>query len=116
VGLVEGIVTGIRQEALSAAIRLIADRRLRGYGSLGDVHVDVKRRSLAVSVILDGETEPITLAAERYEIVCREGSHGIIVHGVTASRKWVENLARTFLEGRFIALPEAAAKALKCLA
>jgi hypothetical protein len=114
-GRAADFLAGCGERALAAGLKRLAAPRIRRYGTLGEVRIDAGLRAIEVEVLLHGEPEPITIRACPYEIVEKDGAHGLVVHGVLASRKWVEALAEDLLVGRFIPLPSAAALALRHL-
>lgn len=101
--------------ALSAALKGLSERYVSRYGRLERIEIDSSRRSLEADILLHGETEPVTLSIDRFDIV-HDGTHHLLVaHGIRASRAWIESLARDYLEARTLKIPSPIAHALTML-
>ncbi|HPC46413.1 MAG TPA: hypothetical protein PLW83_00090 [Deltaproteobacteria bacterium] len=115
-GTVLDFLKDCKDSAVAETIARLASSRIGRYGTIQSVDIDSATRRLRVSLMLDGEREPIAVEAERYEIVTDGGLHYLVLHGVTASRPWAQALLEDLLAGRRIRLPGALAYALKHLA
>src|SRR5580692_8587280 len=81
----------------------------RNYSSIGvmtGLQIDSTNRRASATLELKGETQPIQVTVERYELSVSEGKTFIELKEVTASREWLTALARQALIGRKIKLPE----------
>lgn len=104
-----------KDKASSAILRRLADKYIRKYGRVEDISIDSSRKTLEARILLHGETEPISLRISRFEIIKEDGYHNIVIHGLSASREWIDTLARDYLEDRAIRIPSSTAHALTFL-
>ncbi len=90
--------------------------QLAPYGDMLNFQVDPAAKTIALEILLKGEKEPVRLTLSGYEL--RSGADGktsLAFGGVTASREWIETLAREFVIGREIELPAKLAPVLRLL-
>ncbi|HVN71821.1 MAG TPA: hypothetical protein VMU10_07365 [Desulfomonilia bacterium] len=98
--------------AVSSAIKLFAEKYIAEFGHINAIEFDSSNRSLVVELLLRGETEPIILKAAKYEIITDGDRRLILSNEVSASRQWVDLLAKKYLQGRAFEIPAPIAKAL----
>ena len=114
-GFVKEPFRSTKDKASSAILRRLADKHIRKYGRVEDIAIDSSRKTLEAKILLRGETETISLRISRFEIIREDGYHNIVVHGVSASREWIDTLARDYLENRAIRISSSTAHALTFL-
>jgi hypothetical protein len=75
--------------------------RLADIASIEEFSYRPKDRSLRIVFLLAGESEPVHLEIVRYTVVPGEedGTVTVRVEAVRASRPWIDELLRRFLEG-----------------
>lgn len=78
-----------------------------------NLSIDSRSKSLRLEILPKGETEPITIVLEQYELLSGPDGTFLVVHRATASREWISLLLGDFLPGRRIRLPEKYAAALR---
>lgn len=102
--------------AISASLKIIAKKHLERFGNLLDLHLDSARKTLDVTMHLNGEDTPITLHLEDYAITRDGGKAAITIGNLRASREWIEQVARDYCIGRSFELPEKYAQIIeKCI-
>ncbi|MEQ1843185.1 MAG: hypothetical protein ABL994_22505 [Verrucomicrobiales bacterium] len=91
----------------SAAIRQGLNLYLKGkYGEITSLEFDGKARSLRLQLLLDGEDSAIDVEVARFDV--EEGdSPAVVLSGVRVSRAWMQELARTQVEGKRLRIPPA---------
>ena len=103
-----------------AASSLVARRALaewfNRYGRMLDFKIDSRRKVIELEVLPRGETQPIRLVLEQYELVSEAGGTFIIIHRANASREWLTFVLEDFICGRRFPVPEKYAAALRLLA
>ena len=111
-GLLKDAIRGGKDTAISVAIKMHAERYLCRYGDIKHLAVDSSNRSIEVEILLKGETGSIILKTARYEIISGEGRSLIVPQEVSASREWIDVLAKEHIENRPIPIPDSLAKVL----
>jgi hypothetical protein len=83
----------LKDLGLSAAARAALNEQCRAYGTVTDLTVDTRSKTLRVALLLLGEAEAVELTLERYEVLRVE--HGALLRlgPVRCPRPWVERLA-----------------------
>jgi hypothetical protein len=88
------------------ALREHFNHRYSDIGAITSLHIDSAKRRASVDFELKGESLPIHIAVERYELHVSEGRTFIELKDVTASREWIVQLARQCLIGKKFEVPE----------
>jgi len=101
-----------RDRAVEAAARSYLTQKIEKFGELRKLEIDSRQKRLALEVALKGETSPVSIRVEKYEIVQRNGDTHIILRQATASREWITAAIEEHLLGREVKLPAAAASVL----
>lgn len=105
-----------KDRALSRAIEALGRRHLARYGELSRVRLDSGGRTVVLEVLLRGETEPVCVSINRYEVLSEEQRDFVVVRDISVSREWMKALAEDVLKGRRFEIPHALAKVLEALA
>jgi hypothetical protein len=109
--LKDAILLG-KDAAVSAAIKMHAGRYLSRYGEIRHVEVDSSNRSIEMDILLKGESVSIILRTAQYEIISENGESLFIPHDVSASREWIDSLAKEHIQDLPFRIPAALAKIL----
>lgn len=96
----------------SRAAQAYVNNRIARYGQLQELRIDSRARTMEGTCLLHGETAPITVQVERYEITEDDGAKFLTIRRCRCARPWLQNLLNDFIEGRRIELPSWAASAL----
>jgi len=102
----------LKDRVTSKAARMHCNQLLARYGTVQDLHIDSARRSMEIVCLLKGETSPITVTVERYEITDAGGEKSVHIEASHCSRPWVQHFLEDHLYGRKFPLPAWAAAAL----
>ena len=74
---------------------------MKRYGTMTQLHIDPKAKSIDLELELLGETSPIHIHIERYGFEkLPEGNAVFTAVGVTVSRPWMQELANNLLESK----------------
>jgi hypothetical protein len=117
-----GLLDAIRDlahAAKDAGASFVVERavahRLQPYGRMLNLSIDSKTKRIRLEVLLKGETEPLTVTIDQYEITTAAGADFIFIKKVSASREWVDALLQDFAIGKTIPLPTKYAHMVKSL-
>jgi hypothetical protein len=95
-----------------AAARKFVNDRIERYGSVTNLRLDSKAKSVEVTCELDGETSPVTVRINRYEIEESGGKKFFRALKCSCSRPWLERALEDFVVGRRFEVPGWASAAL----
>jgi hypothetical protein len=109
-------IKGGKDSAISSAMKILAQKHVSGFANINTIEIDSSNRSLMAEVLLKGESEPIVLTVVGYEIITKGEKRLFVPHEVSASRQWIDALAKEYLQGRAFEIPAPFAKALTFLA
>jgi len=91
-------------------------RAIWDYGRMLKLTIDSRQKSAKCEVLLKGESEPVTLILQQYEIITEPAGTFVIIHKATASREWLTALLESFVRGKKIPVPEKYARVLRIVA
>jgi hypothetical protein len=94
-----------------AAARKFVNDRIERYGSVKNLRIDSKAKSVEVTCELDGEVSPVTVTS-RYEIEESGGKKYVRPLKFTCSRPWLEHALEDYVVGRRFEVPGWASAAL----
>lgn len=102
----------LKDKVTSQAARLHCNHLLARYGAVQELRIDSARQSMEVVCLLEGETAPIAVTVERYEITDDGGEKFVHVVASRCARPWVQHFLEDHIHGRKFPLPAWAAAAL----
>jgi hypothetical protein len=103
---------GVKDSALALSAKAYLNDKFRDYGEVLDCRIDTKGNNLALTALLAGERDPITVTLERYELQQHGGDTHIVLHEFSSSREWIAKLLSRLFEGKKYRLPSAVSKLL----
>jgi hypothetical protein len=83
------------------------------YGRMLNLSIDSRNKKIRVELLPKGETNPLTVTIEEYEITTVNGAPAILVKRTSSTREWVDAVLKDFATGKSIPLPEKYANAIK---
>jgi hypothetical protein len=89
-----------------AAVAMLNQSIFRPYGTVKELKIDTTRRTLEVEAELKGESQPVRIQVQQYDIIEDGGTAFVVLKGITTSREWLTTLAQNHGEGRRIEIPE----------
>lgn len=94
-------------KAKSEAIRFAINKALAGrYGEIKSFKLESKEKSIALSVLLNGEAEAIDIEIGNYEIDDSNPDEPVVVLSqLKVSRGWMQELASDQVEGKRFDIP-----------
>ena len=102
----------LKDKVTSAAALHHCNTLLARYGEVQALTIDSARRRMEVVCLLEGESAPITVTVEKYEITDEGGEKFVSVAGSRCARPWVQHFLEDHIYGRKFPLPSWAAAAL----
>lgn len=101
-----GAIGAVKDTGASAAIHRWLAREMADYGELLDFNFSSRNRSVAMQVLLKGESDRLTVYVDDYEVVQRDGGDFIVVKNARASREWVNAVLRNFVINKPHRIPD----------
>ena len=102
----------MKDKALSTGAKVAINQQIRNYGEVTQLQLNSKLKRMNIDILLNGESEPITVVIEYYEIT---EENNLRINGITTSKEWINQLIYEYVEGKEIALPTEYATMLKAL-
>ena len=102
----------MKDRALSTGAKVAINKQISRYGEVTDLQLNSKNKSMKMDILLDGDSDSISVDIEHYEIT---EENSLKISGITSSRRWLNNLAYDYIEGKEIPLPVEYATMLKAL-
>lgn len=93
----KGVVNSVKDSGASVAIERWLARELADYGELKRFQLLSRERRVAFEVLLKGETNPIAVNIDEYQVITEGQDDFIVVKRGRASRPWVDAVIRNFL-------------------
>ena len=76
--------------------------------------IDSKNSKIRIEVLPKGETEPIAITVDEYQLATQSnGAPALVIRKIGASREWMDALLKDFATGKTIPLPEKYASIIK---
>jgi hypothetical protein len=96
----------------SKAAQAFVNQKIARYGQVQMLKLDSRGKTVEVVCQLIGESEPVTIRVNRYELKEVGGQKVIQLGDCTCNRPWLQNLLNDFGQGREVPVPSWAAAAL----
>jgi hypothetical protein len=95
-----------------AGMAVLNQAVLKPYGSMTRLKLDTSARTIEAELELKGETEPLRLHVQEYELRQEDNRAFIIIKRIDTSREWLTTLARDFAVDKPFELPDSVKKFL----
>jgi len=105
----------VKDIAVSKGVKVAIDKQIKEYGKMLKFNLDSKNRCIELEVMLEGESEPVTIIIDKYELTKKGDSHFITLNDIKTSRAWMNTMASLYLEGKSFAIPTKYAHMLKII-
>jgi hypothetical protein len=89
------------------AARQYFNFRFQPLGEMTNLQIDAAKKTASLDLDLKGETQPLHITIERYELTTAGEKTFIEIKKFNTSREWINSLAREFLDGRKFEVPGA---------
>src|SRR3954467_6288304 len=104
-----------RDAGASFLVERAVAHRLQPYGRMLNLSIDSKTKRIRLEILLKGETEPVTVTIDEYQLTTAAGAEFILIKKASASREWINALIQDFAIGKTIPLPTKYANVVKSL-
>jgi len=111
----KSIIVNGKDAALSHAAKPLINQYIKEYGHMLKFHLDSTQKTLEMSVLLDGEKEPIDIRIDRYVLREEQGRYFISLEGIHTSRAWIDTVAAEMLNGKTFEVPSRYAKLIQMM-
>jgi sporulation protein YlmC with PRC-barrel domain len=102
----------MKDSALSVGLKVFFNDKFGEYGEVRDCSVDTNAGRITAHVLMRGESAPITVTIERYELEQDKGKTYIVIRRLATSRQWITLLLNRVLDGRRFEVPSSVSKVL----
>jgi hypothetical protein len=98
-----------KNRATAAAIKLWFNDKIKRYGSMVELKLDTKNKTMFCSLQLAGESSPVEIRVHQYELL-EQGPTGFVLRldgkKVETSREWFTRIIQDHLGERDLPIPE----------
>ena len=102
-----------KDKAVSIAVKKAINYKLKEMGKMVKFNLDSTKKTIELEILLDGESEPLYVSVERYELTEEDGKHFLYAQEITTSRKWINVIAKQYLSGQKLEIPSEYASMLQ---
>jgi len=106
------MINAMKDAVTSRAVQSYVNTRISNYGTVQDLTIDSRRKTVEITCLLNGESTPIQVKVEKYVVEDVGGRKIFKITDVSCSRPWLQNLLVDFAKDRPMELPPWAAAAL----
>src|SRR5476651_2357962 len=106
------MLNALKDKVTSKAARLHCNTLLARYGTVQELRIDSARQTMEVVCLLEGETVPIAVTVDKYEITEAGGGRFVHVAATHCARPWIQHFLEDHIHGRKFPLPAWAAAVL----
>ena len=110
--IVKTVAPLLPEKIVNWTAREYFNHRLNSFGTMTTLHIDSVKRRAAVDLELKGETQPLHITIDRYEVTKASGKTFIEIQEITTSREWLTLLAQQMVKGKKFEVPELVASVL----
>lgn len=114
-GIIKDVATHSKDKAVSKILTVFGDKLMGRYGNVLDIRLDSRDRRIEIDMLLKGESAPVSIRIENYEIVSEGQRHFITCSDIQVSREWMRMLAHDLILGRRFEIPSKYARLLDIL-
>ena len=101
----------MKDRAVALMLKGAWNMKLSKIGKIRQLHLDSGAKKISMEIVLRGESEPIWIEVERYEIVGDE----LYIKEFRSSKEWIEGVFENFLSQKPIKIPAQAARYLELI-
>ena len=104
-----------KDNSVSFVVEKMLRTRLEPYGCVSAFSLDSKNNRAALTILLKGETQPVTLDIREYVFAADAQGAYLVVKQAITSREWLTVLVQDLLIGRRLPIPDKYAAYAKLL-
>ena len=99
------MAVAVKDAGTSFVVERAVAHRLQPYGRMLNLSIDSKTKRIRLELLLKGETEPVTITIDEYQVTNSAGADFIVINKASASREWINALLQDFALGKKVPLP-----------
>ncbi|MES2488730.1 MAG: hypothetical protein V4607_02995 [Pseudomonadota bacterium] len=100
-------LTSLKDGAMSIALKAYLNDKFKAYGEVLDCEIDTVTTRMSLHALLHGESAPVTVAVERYDIKRDSEGTFVLLLEFSSSRSWVTTLLNSLFAGKRYSIPSA---------
>jgi len=97
--------TAAKDTMTSRAAQHFVNKQITRYGEVQRLKIDSRRKTVEVSCLLHGESAPIDIKVENYNVETEGKRKFFQATDITCTRPWLQNLLADFARNRRVELP-----------
>lgn len=101
----QGVVHAAKDAALGYLARTLLNGKIRAFGEVTDLAFDTAEHAIDLRVALRGESEPVQIRVNKYDIEQTASGPLLTIVDATASREWLTAVLREFAMGHSWPIP-----------
>ena len=105
----------MKDKALSKGAKIALNKYISQYGNISNLSLNSKFKTMQLEILLDGDTKPIDVHIENYELIDNDSEYFLKISGIKTSKQWINRLAHEYLESKEFYIPSEYATMLKAI-
>ncbi len=89
----------------SASTKYAINQRIGEYAEVIDFKIDNKNKKIMASVLLKGESHPIEVTIDGYEIIKDDSSASLLIKDASSDKEWLNAVLKSFVIGKSWNIP-----------
>ena len=89
----------------SYSTRVAINRYMGEYGKMITLTIDNKNNKVIASVLLNGESSPMEVRIDGYEIIKNDSSASVLVKDASSDRAWLSAILKKYVVGKSWEVP-----------
>lgn len=89
----------------SASTKVAINQLIGEYGKMIELRIDNKNKTVIASVLLKGESSPIEVRIDKYEIIKNDSSASVLVKDASSDKAWLNAVLKNFVIGKSFDVP-----------
>ena len=86
------MLTGLKDSAMSLALKAYLNDRFKEYGEVLDCDIDTTTGRISLRALMRGESAPVSASVEQYEVKRDSEGPYIVLQQFSSSRAWLTTL------------------------
>lgn len=100
-----GLLNSIKDTASSFIGEKILINQLEKYGRVNDFKIDSKNKKFKLNITLKGETDPLEILIDKYEIINQNDYDILKISKISTSKEWMNILIEEMIKEKEIKIP-----------
>ncbi|MCK5248646.1 MAG: hypothetical protein KAJ98_01685 [Spirochaetaceae bacterium] len=89
----------------SASTKYLINQSIKEFGQLVELKIDNRGKTVTATIILNGETLPMNLRIDEYEIIRDNSSAGMLIRDASSDKPWLNSIIKKFIIGKALKVP-----------